>query len=207
MIYSIVQDNSLTVAFTKPVEATNINIQVNSKDLDLRWTGEELEDRFNCLWRTKLKVSNDDQVKISLLGQTIEFSRLAGTELVKGEGWKSSNQRFINLPNEKTKIVLKQALDNCNQLLELEPESKWTLFTKTLILQALDSQANHQEIIASLSKLEEIDSPRKNYYSDFSHRVKTEYSIEMGDTKAIHTETTSDHKVRYHTQYLPAINI
>ena len=41
-----------------------------------------------------------------------------------------------------------KALDNCNQLLELEPDSKWTLFTKTLILQALDSQANHQVLVS-----------------------------------------------------------
>ena len=38
-------------------------------------------------------------------------------------------------------------------------------------------------------------------------RVKTEYFIEMGDTKAVETETCSDHKVVYHTQYLPALKI
>ena len=33
MIYSILQDNSLTIAFTKPVEETNINVTVNDKVL------------------------------------------------------------------------------------------------------------------------------------------------------------------------------
>ena len=31
MIYSILQENSLTIAFTKPVEETNINVTVNDK--------------------------------------------------------------------------------------------------------------------------------------------------------------------------------
>jgi hypothetical protein len=40
--------------------------------------------------------------------------------------------------------VFFQALDNCNQLVKLEPDSKWALYTKVLILKALDSQAHHQ---------------------------------------------------------------
>ena len=37
-----------------------------------------------------------------------------------------------------------KALDNCVELLELEPDSKWTLYTKLLILLNLDSRDNHE---------------------------------------------------------------
>ena len=52
-----------------------------------------------------------------------------------------------------------QALDNCNQLLELEPDSKWTLYTRVLILLAIDSQANHKV------KTEQCDAQRLNRLS------------------------------------------
>ena len=51
-------------------------------------------------------------------------------------------------------------MDNCNQLLELEPDSKWTLYTKVLILKALDSQTHH-----------EVGTKKKCRYQNNMHEI------------------------------------
>ena len=62
--------------------------------------------------------------------------------------------------------VLEQELQNCNELLELEPDSKWTLYTKVLIMKTMDPLAFHSEIVAGFETLCHIDSQRQGYYRD-----------------------------------------
>ena len=67
---------------------------------------------------------------------------------------------------EETRRVLEVELGNCEQLLELEPESKWTHYTRALILLALDSRHHHQEVVSCLERLQEVDPLRRRYYQD-----------------------------------------
>ena len=68
--------------------------------------------------------------------------------------------------SDTTKAVLQEQLENCQQLLELEPDSKWPSYIKILLMQILDSQTHHQDIISTFDKLKDIDKMRKNYYED-----------------------------------------
>ena len=84
------------------------------------------------------------------------------TWLVEGQS-KSSSRSMIS---DTTKAVLQEQLENCQQLLELEPDSKWPSYIKILLMQILDSQTHHQDIISTFDKLKDIDKMRKNYYED-----------------------------------------
>lgn len=61
---------------------------------------------------------------------------------------------------------LKSQLESCEQLLEFEPESKWTLLTAALLMRAIDREAYHQQTIDNLEKLKVVDSYRIGYYTD-----------------------------------------
>ena len=75
--------------------------------------------------------------------------------------------RFRPAPaTEETRRVLEEELGNCEQLLELEPESKWPHYTRALIMLALDSRHHHQEIVSCLERLQEVDPLRRRYYQD-----------------------------------------
>jgi len=206
IIYCLIQANTIILAVTRPVQDNQIKVFINDKVVDLSWKGED--ERYNSLWKAEILCNSGDILQLSAQEQKLKFSRTENAkQLMQGDGWKSPEERFINLSNEKTETVLKQALDNCTQLLDLEPDSKWTLFTKTLILLALDSHKNHQDIVVGLSKLMKIDSMRKNYYQDFLNRVKTEYRIEQADYDAKTIDQKSDNNVIYHSQYFPAFQI
>lgn len=69
---------------------------------------------------------------------------------------------------------LKGQLSSCEQLLEFEPESKWTLLTAALLMRAIDREGYHQQTIANLEKLKTVDSCRVGYYSDLISKWHTE---------------------------------
>uniref|UniRef100_T1GSK2 Geranylgeranyl transferase type-2 subunit alpha n=1 Tax=Megaselia scalaris TaxID=36166 RepID=T1GSK2_MEGSC len=57
--------------------------------------------------------------------------------------------------------TLKTQLDSCNELLEYEPDSKWTLLTASLLMRAVDRKGYHEKSLEFLKKLQNIDSNRK----------------------------------------------
>ena len=68
------------------------------------------------------------------------------------------------IPESKTLEVLETDLKNCQELLELEPDSKWTRLSMILVMQAIGDKKYHGDIIASLDKLKAVDPSRKQYY-------------------------------------------
>lgn len=72
---------------------------------------------------------------------------------------------------------LKSQLDSCDQLLEFEPESKWTLLTAALLMRAIDPSAYHQRTIANLEKLKTVDSLRFGYYEDLINKWNIEGAL------------------------------
>lgn len=81
--------------------------------------------------------------------------------------------------------VLHNQLESCNQLLEYEPDSKWTLLTAALIMRSIDRFSFHKQTLEFLKKLEDVDKLRKGYYKDLASRwsieVKLKEWIESGD--------------------------
>ena len=59
--------------------------------------------------------------------------------------------------DQDTYGVLEQELDNCHELIDIEPDSKWPLYTKVLIMKTMDARKFHAEI------------GNVQFYFDFGH--------------------------------------
>jgi len=69
-------------------------------------------------------------------------------------------------PLENSRPILERELKMCQDLLQVEPNSKWAILTITLLMGRL---GGHKEAIAShLKHLVELDPLRANYYSDIA---------------------------------------
>ncbi|XP_058177388.1 geranylgeranyl transferase type-2 subunit alpha [Anopheles ziemanni] len=74
--------------------------------------------------------------------------------------------------------VLKAQLASCLELLEFEPDSKWTLLTAALLMKAIDQRAHHETIRKHLTALETVDPLRRGYYLDLSSKWAIENQLE-----------------------------
>uniref|UniRef100_A0A6P4EBP6 Geranylgeranyl transferase type-2 subunit alpha n=1 Tax=Drosophila rhopaloa TaxID=1041015 RepID=A0A6P4EBP6_DRORH len=72
---------------------------------------------------------------------------------------------------------LQTQLQSCLELLEFEPDSKWTLLTSALLMRAIDASANHQKSLEHLAKLEKVDALREGYYKDLAARWTLELEL------------------------------
>jgi len=72
---------------------------------------------------------------------------------------------------------LQTQLQSCLDLLEFEPDSKWTLLTSALLMRAIEVSANHEKSLAHLAKLEKVDALRAGYYKDLAARWSLEYEL------------------------------
>uniref|UniRef100_A0A182SEB5 Geranylgeranyl transferase type-2 subunit alpha n=1 Tax=Anopheles maculatus TaxID=74869 RepID=A0A182SEB5_9DIPT len=66
--------------------------------------------------------------------------------------------------------VLKAQLASCQELLEYEPDSKWTLLTAALLMKAIDRRGYYGTIRQHLAKLETVDALRQGYYLDLASK-------------------------------------
>ncbi|KAH8243552.1 hypothetical protein KR032_008593 [Drosophila birchii] len=72
---------------------------------------------------------------------------------------------------------LKTQLQSCLDLLEYEPDSKWTLLTSALLMRAIDVSGNHAKSLEHLAKLEKVDALREGYYKDLAARWTLELEL------------------------------
>ncbi|ALC46973.1 CG12007 [Drosophila busckii] len=72
---------------------------------------------------------------------------------------------------------LQTQLQSCLDLLEYEPDSKWTLLTSALLMRAIDADANHERSLTHLSKLQQVDALREGYYKDLARRWTMEHAL------------------------------
>jgi len=72
---------------------------------------------------------------------------------------------------------LQSQLHSCLDLLEYEPDSKWTLLTSALLMRAIDPTSYHAQSLAHLAKLEQVDALRNGYYKDLARRWIMEQAL------------------------------
>lgn len=90
--------------------------------------------------------------------------------------------------SEKLKSVLNTQLESLDQLLKMEPESKWALLTYVLLLHTLKPNNYYENLLKNIKLLKTIDTLRKNYYQDLESRYKIEHWIATTNKEDISLE-------------------
>ncbi|KAH8312868.1 hypothetical protein KR044_013385 [Drosophila immigrans] len=72
---------------------------------------------------------------------------------------------------------LESQLQSCRDLLEYEPDSKWTLLTSALLMRAIEPIKYHEQSLDNLIKLQKVDALRKGYYEDLAQRWTMEEAL------------------------------
>ncbi|XP_055548467.1 geranylgeranyl transferase type-2 subunit alpha [Wyeomyia smithii] len=174
------------VAFTRPVNLKLEKVRLTfdlSKETDQKLEWESATDDNYCVtWilrNVQTKPSDQSSTLVSFLDENGKTFTL--------QAEKHSPCSFIGIKKPKfgfefgTAVldVLKNQLESCQQLLEYEPESKWTLLTAALLMKAIDRAGHHAEILACLEKLQSVDPMRKGYYRDLTSRWNIEHRLEQ----------------------------
>ena len=124
-------------------------------------------------------VTQPTLVVVELNDQALTLDISAGSKAVLGSEMK--NICFNPRPSEATEKVLLEELENCSQLIELEPHSKWPNYTKAMIMKTLDCKKYFNQILDTFGKLESVDSLRKNYYQDQKSKLTIETLLENSE--------------------------
>lgn len=124
-------------------------------------------------------ITQNSILKISLhaYGKTSSVELVLNDEVVK---WNVllKKQLYVSELSAAAEQVLQQELESCQQLMELEPNNKWTILTNVLLMRALDNQRYEPEILEHLEKLSIVDASRQNYYKDLRNKFIVENMIE-----------------------------
>ncbi|XP_014248175.1 geranylgeranyl transferase type-2 subunit alpha [Cimex lectularius] len=116
--------------------------------------------------------------------------------------------QFEAYVGKKLLSVLNEQLDSCNQLLELEPESKWTLLTSVVLMEAIDKAKYNDVILNRIELLSKVDSLRRNYYFDTRSKFLIEMKLENWEPNENIDLSKLNLSALYHSQYLSyAVNV
>lgn len=80
-----------------------------------------------------------------------------------------------SLAERKTHLTWQ--LESTEQIIEMEPDSKWPLLTSVILLNAMKPDSCHTRKYEALEKLKEVDLYRKHYYSDLKSRLLIEDNL------------------------------
>ena len=197
LLYLEADLTQVRLATTRPVSLAQIKVRLEPETSSVTWT--EGEDRFRTEWVGQV-VSPPTRLVVELNDQTLTLDISAESKAVLGR--EMENISFNPRASEATEKVLLEELENCNQLIELEPDSKWPIYTKAMIMKTLDCKKYFNQILDTFSKLESIDSLRKNYYQDQKSKLTIETLLENSEN--FDSIDLSGHKLSkiYYKQYL-----
>ena len=196
LLAATLQDGTLTVAASAPVPRTKLLVTVEGGAVE--W---EAGPSWRAEWRSqKLQAGIRTSLTVTCLGEELQMEVGEGRQQVLASG--AANIQFQPRPDSETAAVLETELDNCSQLLELEPESKWTLAMKALLLRALDPHRHNTEILGLYAQLQQVDCLRARYYEDMKAKLIIETALESAQN--FDCLDLSSHKLsrKYHKQYL-----
>ncbi|KAF6211792.1 hypothetical protein GE061_012307 [Apolygus lucorum] len=130
------------------------------------------------LWVSDLNSNSSSEynIKVAILNEVENVCLKADNDFV----WFRKPQ-FDPEVSPKLKALLVEQLETCNQLLELEPESKWPLLTSVVFMKAIDTTQFREEIIRRLRCLMKYDKYRSSYYSDILSKFLIEEEFKSNE--------------------------
>lgn len=173
------------VTFTRPVNLKHkdAKLEINSIEginQDFNWRSACSDGSYSVTWILRDAPTKLPEQQTFTLSFTDESGKTHTLELTNP----SPTELFaIRKPKFNTEFgtavvdVLKTQLESCQQLLEFEPDSKWTLLTAALLSKAIDHDQNHVQIVQYLEKLKTVDPMRTGYYQDLIGKWGTEVRL------------------------------
>lgn len=197
--------NLALIAFTKPVNLNRdgISLTVNSSIDAGTWTSIS-GNKSDAIWiqRGAYDVDQDDiKVKMTYKGSDYSLDTKKVNEEIIGIKLHSFGYEFGAAVLEE----LNNQLESCNQLLEFEPDSKWTLLTAALLMRSINRFQYHEKTLEFLRKLQKVDPLRIGYYADLASKwileVKLKDWIDNEEFDEIDLSSL-DLTTIYYSQYL-----
>lgn len=164
------------IAFTRPIDFTRIGLKINGYELEFNKFRSLSGSKSDSVWIQKGTYVIDEETTISLHlkdGQIFEIKMKRVGDTLIGIKLPVFGYEFTAAVKE----VLRNQLDSCNQLLEYEPDSKWTLLTAALLMRSIDRFHYQQQTLDHLKKLQKVDELRAGYYRDLASKWTVECVI------------------------------
>jgi len=181
--FKITKTNAI-ISFSLPVNLRNENcrlsLDVTTKFELKNWQPINSTNHYDTIWilQDSFELNNNSGSEFEL-----EFIDEHGNSHLLTIR-KTSNGLFgIKLPRFEYEFEpavldeLKGQLKSCQELLEYEPESKWTLLTAALLMRAIDRKHYHLVTLDHLQKLIKADPLRTGYYVDLNNKWSIEYNL------------------------------
>ncbi|XP_077285094.1 rab geranylgeranyltransferase subunit alpha [Arctopsyche grandis] len=171
------------IAFNQSISLNQANFQVdvsvNGSVISGSWkslSGFQLDVMWILVHDSEIDLTSCSNVEITLIRHDESKD-----VIICDRGNEYVGYAPISFSNNFGKSVIEELKDqqqSCEQLLELEPDSKWTLLTFAVILNSIDHISNYQKCHELLSELMSLDPMRKNYYKDLLSRWHIQYCLE-----------------------------
>ncbi|KAK6640964.1 hypothetical protein RUM44_012663 [Polyplax serrata] len=175
-------------------------VEINNNKAFGTWTSG-CDQPQSCLWKftPEVKISPEDSVVVILVENGTELER----QNVCPEGFVTQKINFLPTFSKDLRDTMTYQLSSCNQLIELEPDSKWTLLTRILLMVCLDCAQCEAEIKSGLENLTEVDPMRKGYYKDLKSKIVVELAIEKNKRNSQRFDLRNEKLTSvYHSQNL-----
>ena len=189
LAFEVHPDHGLLVVVSRAASYNKIQISVDGSILEnLTWIPVKPSPaKLANIWKVESFPTNPSMSMISVQVEDIALS----ADLKKGHVFASSSPISVlkqcSTKDAKTREVLMQDLQNCQELLELEPDSKWTRLSMVLVMKSLDEKKYLSQILTNLENLQTVDDKRKCYYRDMRSKLvvkeKLNNSIPNGELK------------------------
>lgn len=168
------------VTFTKPVDLEKDGIEIIIKSIPETDEGKWCSvtgGKSDAVWIQQGNFDIKDELhkvlaKVNNKTFELETKKLKSGEIV-GIKCPSFGYEFGAAVMDE----LKNQLDSCTQLLEYEPDSKWTLLTAALLMRSIDRFHYHEKTLEFLKKLQSVDKLRAGYYKDLASKWTVEVKL------------------------------
>lgn len=169
----------LFATFSRPVARRNFTVSIGTdvrpeicfEPVGVKSTSPRA---FASIWTTQDAelLSGEDSVSVSTVGGNLVLPSFDGSEK-----YVMSRAEFPRPVNVATKEALEKDLQNCRDLLDLEPDSKWTVLSMILVMRTLDLESYRSDVIKNTTRLETIDPQRREYYRDLRSKFVLENQV------------------------------
>lgn len=175
-----ITQNEAIISFTKPVDIARDGITiiidsvqgVNSETWRTLGGGKS-----DAIWIQQGDFQVDGKVKVVMKQQGEKEFHLETKQLESGCVIGIKCPTFGYEFGSAVMDELRNQLESCNQLLEYEPDSKWTLLTASLLMRSIDRFHYHDKTLEFLRKLQKVDSLRAGYYKDLASKWAVEVQL------------------------------